>query len=269
MHLNSELYDGVETVEFLISDTRQKYFFPELPKLRNKLIRRIELSGSMHTTPLNYVISAEIADARITLVTKGTEIIKEYPLGYLNMDYSLYNRNTEFFNHIFDLGKSYIFVPDPSTLVIGQGFIVTFYYQDAEKVKFTKELPALKAEYIEAPVLNLTDNIIRFNNFRNIQDKKICYLSVFNTGGGTYTTPDGRTIVTLSNVLGSYVNLWSQDKEKVKDLPLGRLLNAYPRRELILFRPAKFDWENSFIRIANPAYLTVGQVFYLPVFYLD
>lgn len=268
MHLNSELYDGIETVEFLISDLRQKYFFPELPKLRNKLIRRIEIAGSMHTTPSGYTVETDMANAMLTLVNNGVEIIKEYLLGNLNITASL-GRNSEIFNHLFDLSKSYIFVSDPSVLTIGQGFIVAIYYQDPKKIRYVKDLPAFKIDYVEAPVLNLTDTKIKISNFRNVQDKRILYIASFNTSGGTYYSPDGRQIVAVSYVLGSYLNLWDEKEEIIKNLPLGRLFNTYARREQLFLRGLKFDWDNSYIQIPDPSGLTVGHVYYLPVFYID
>src|SRR4030042_3665841 len=84
MIINTDIYDGIETVEFKILDTsRQKYFFPEIPKLRNKLIRRIEFSYSANIayTPsgLTPISSAILGNIYLNLVNKGVEFISKYP----------------------------------------------------------------------------------------------------------------------------------------------------------------------------------------------
>ena len=270
MHLNSELYDGIETVELKITDTaRQKYFFPEVPKLRNKLIRRIEVNNQMINTPSNY-ITQSITNFYLTLVSKGVEIFKDLPLSLLDVSLlSLANLKTELFNHYFDISKSYITISDTSGLTAGSCISITIYYQDPKRVRFVKNIPTFKIDYVEAPVISLTDTVVKINNFKNIQNKRILYVSTFNTGGGTYYTPDGRQIVSSVNILGSYLNLWDNKEEIVKDLPLARILNIYPLQAQIFLRGLQLDWDRCYINVPNSAGLTVGHVFYLPVFYVD
>jgi hypothetical protein len=274
MKLNSELYDGIETIEFKITDrNKNQYFFPDIPRLKNKLIRRIEANMNSFT-PNSYLPPTSPANFFMTLVSKGIEVIKNFPLSSLRTD-PTYTHKTEIFNHFFDFGKSYIFISDTTIFVPtlpGEfwGFTISVYYQDPAKNRFTTELPPFKIDYVEAKVNSTSETVFKISGFKNVQNKKILAISFFNPEGITSYTPDGREIVSTYVLAdGSYLTLWDTKEEIIKDIPIYRLSNTYPLHSKIFFRAIKIDWPKSYVKVGYTGNLVLGTVFYLPVFYID
>jgi hypothetical protein len=274
MKINSELYDGIETVEFQVTDrNKNQYFFPDIPKLRNKLIRRIEI-GFMAYSPSGYLIPSIIGNFYLNMFSKNIEKITNYPVKYLEPAV-LYPPKTELFSQSFDLSKSYFFISDTSVFIAMppgqyQGFTATIYYQDPVKSKFTTDLPAFKIDYVEAQVSSITQTVFNITNYRNIQNKRILGISVFNPEGTVCYTPDGRQIVsTFVLADGAYLTLWDTREEIIKDMPIYRFSTNYPLHSFIFFRGLKIDWAKSTVKMGLIDDLVLGHVFYLPVFYID
>jgi hypothetical protein len=273
MKLNSELYDGIETVEFKVTDFKKnQYFFPDIPRLRNKLIRRIEVNVQGYS-PNNY-LTPVFTNFYLTLVRSGIEVLKDVQLISLQTN-PLENQRTELLNHYIDFGKSYIFISDTScftTLLPGEfyGWTISIYYQDPGKSRFTEELLAFKTDYVEAQVTSVTESVFKISNFRNVQNKRILGISIFNPEGLTCYTPDGRQIVSTYVLAdGAYLTLWDNKEEIIKDVPLYRFSNIYPLHAQIFFRALQIDWPKSYIKVGYKGNLVQGHVFYLPVFYIN
>lgn len=273
MLINTELYDGIENVEFIISSTvKTKYFFPELPKLNGKLIRRIEFnySGNTPYTPsaISGIALTPLTNMFLNLLNGETEQVQQYPARDLYILTDFQNRN-EIFNFIVNWGKSYIELSSLTSISANTAFTVTIYYQDYNKKRFFKSLPKLKIDYLEAIVTSTTDYIIKLTNFRNLNNKKLYRINAFNPAGSTYYTPDGRVIIPIGQMLSSYLTLWDSEEEIIKDFPMVKMINDMPIQSQVFLRGLKIDWDKSFIKLGSLSGLTVGQTYYLPVFYTD
>ena len=272
MVLNTELYDGCESIEFKITNTNKTvYYFPDIPSLRGKLIRRIDFnynSNPLAYSMSDYVIISQTAskDFYLTLVSKDKEVVKDYPF-YNLIGWGTTQNKLELFNHYFDLSKSYITISDTSNISANQAFVVTIYYQKPKKVRFTYELENLKVNYIEAIVKNTSEKILNFSNFSDIQNSRIYKILFFNTGGATYYSPDKRQIIANTNMAVGYITLWDKEKYIVKDLPIARLVNDFAAQQQIYWNGLIVDWEKSYLNVSRTNYLTADHVFYLPVYY--
>lgn len=269
MLLMSDLYDGIETIEFTIVDGITRYDFPDIPRLRGKTIRRVELNKDETSfTPSGKTTVETVQNAFLTLSLREKEIIKDFPLYYLQVRDTFFY-NTQLLNCSIDFPKSYITFSTLSGITSGRAFTVSVYYQDPKKEHFHNTIENVRIDYVEAIVSSTSDTEIKLSNFRNLNGKKILRISFLNPQGLTLYSPDGRTIIAVTHLRHSYLNLWDKQENIVKDFLLKRCFSIYPNHAQIYFRNLNVDWDKSFIRVGNPAVLTAGQVYYLPVFYTE
>jgi hypothetical protein len=273
MIIQTDLYDGIETVEFKITNTTVlKYQFPDIPKLRGKIIRRIDFNGSpsINKSPEgNQVVDYSILkNVFVTFVSKRKEIIKNYPAYDLFQSYGS-DLRSDFFNESFDLPDCYFIITTSSGLVLNQSFLVSLYWQEPKKEQFSYSIPKTKIDYCEAIVTSVTDTVFKIDNFKNLRGKKIWRIVTFFTGASTYYTPDSRIIIGSTQQSSSYITLWDKKEEIIKDLPIPKIYNDNTAQNHIFFRGVIIDWDKSYIKIGNTSGLVAGTVYYLPIFYTD
>jgi len=122
----NKLFSGAYGVEFQL--TGGKTFLPDIPFLKNKRIKHIDLCDN---TSLPLTLSGnsvqEMTYAKITIVeaNTGKEVIQSLPCAIL--DPSLNRGERLFINKLIDLQRSYIYLPNET-----QWCYAVFYFDDPD-----------------------------------------------------------------------------------------------------------------------------------------
>jgi len=267
----TEIYDGIETVEFIVRDnTAGRYFFPDIPILRDKIIRRIDFNNLVYyeasgAQRIHYELFSFMY---ISLYTGNSEILK-YPVSSLSAQ-EFWQKEVDILNQTINWGKSFVDIIPGGTPSATRGFSFTIYWQHANKPRLNYSLPPnIKTDYVEAIISDVTDPIVRITNFRNLINKKVWQIICFIPYQETFYSPDGREIVGQSIIIKSFLNLYDKSEKIVNDFTLSKTNINQSASNLVLLRGLVIDWDKSYIKVSELTGLVAGTVFYLPVYYTD
>jgi hypothetical protein len=286
-------YDGVESVEIPITSTTEtKYYLPDLPQLKGKILHRIEFPTRVTNTPKNRTnISAAIRESYFTLITGNATVLHRLPSFFL-AQYSDFPLPMDMFNiKIQDTERSYIEFSRTASLAVTQSILINFYYTLPKKpVKVVQSLantmilnalsePAIteKIYPLQIVIPTTTDLAIKFPNDEFLKNKCITRIRVFNTitplkemfFNPSLKSPDNKTIISETVGNKTFLNLRLRNGEKISNLPVSIInYEPYAIRD-ILFNNIEVDWPRSTIQIANATGLTAGEVIYLVFYYIE
>lgn len=126
-----------ETVEIKLDAQVNKHNFQELAVLRDKVFVGAEVHhvNQVSKSPLNRALMADATfkNTYLTLVENGKEVINKVPVN------SFYPSNNsgkikELGRIKADLANSYLTIPNSSSIVTGESFLITFYYEEPNEI---------------------------------------------------------------------------------------------------------------------------------------
>ncbi len=264
-------FTSAETVEIKINSTNQtKFYFPELPNLRDKLIERIDTYyvSSISESPEDRALcnNTVMFKAFLVLVSKGNEVINRIPLNNILITATLFNSFP--LNLVIDYTKSYIEIANTASLSASESFIFTFYFNEREFIQPIRPGSLMKIENIE--ILTSPTSIRRFHfpdneNLRN----KIIKVIIYPDSISTVLTPGGDSLVNITVFKKSYLVLVSRNKEIINKIPLYTLQKNRYDENRVAFNNIEIDFVKSYIEVSDTADLVATEKFFLNIFYFD
>jgi hypothetical protein len=292
-------YDGIESVEIPITSlTERKYYLPDLPQLKGKILNRIEFPMLVTNTPNNRVnISGGIRESYFTLITGNATVLNRIPSFVLTKmfftgDTYHYPVPIDFLNiPIQDIERSYIEFSKTSSLALNQSILINFYYTLPKKpVKMVQTLASTmvlnsisepsvteKIYPVQIEIPTTSDLILKFPNDEFLKNKCITRIRFYNSilplteigFNPRLKAPDNKTIISETVGKKTFLNLRLINGERITNLP-ANLINYEPYAICdILFNNIQVDWPRSTIKIANSTGLTAGEVIYLVFYYTE
>ncbi len=261
-------FTSCETVEVVIDNaSKTKFYFPELPNLRNKVIERIDTydSSMVSKTPSNrdVVNGGVIGNSFLVIVNNGNEVINRIPMRLLTPDKTFINLFP--FNYIIDYPKSYIEVGNVSSLTAGNAFVFTFYFKEKEFSHIIKSGSNLKIENVEVQI-NSSGTKYYFPDNENLRDKIIRKIETAYPIATNYS-PSGDALIDSPTLIKSFLVLNSRNKEIINRLPLYSLQENREIESMIVLDDICVDFTKSYVEV--PAVLSSTDKYFFSIFYFD
>jgi hypothetical protein len=287
----NEYYDGVESVEIpIISTTDTKYYLPDIPAIKGKVIKRIQVPHSLTYTPGNRTMlsDANIRSAFLTIVNDQEIICHRIPLYYFYKHFILYPILSDIFSFVLnDTEKCYIEFSQSASLLTTESIFLNFFYKKPESIKKLK-LPLIQLALInmsleenqnesiyplEIEIFDDKQTVFPFPDDEFLRNKKAksiqLYADVSELVSATLRAPDDKTIIADSVFKKSFLVLQLKNGLKINNLALNQLTFNFHLENDILFHDIEIDWPKSYIKIANNDSLVANTVFYLLIHYKD
>lgn len=285
-------YDGIESVEIpLISTTDAKYYFPAIPALKGKILRRIEFPHDVTTTPNNRLILASnnFRSAYLTLVSDKKTILHRLPFILIMKYYEGSFEGTDFLDiEIEDMEQSYIEFSNSATLAITQSIFLNFYYTEKPKaINKPKNLflktdlmnnlmerdQPIKIYPLSLEITDITKKEIYFPDDNFLKGKRIaaieCYCDSSIVAVTTPKNPANKSFISDTIYKKSYLVLEQTNRKKINLLPISLIAFETSYDKQIFFNDLQINWPKSYIKIANTTGLTINTIFYLLIHYYD
>ena len=289
MNRFNEYYDGVESVEIPIkSTTDTKYYFPNVPGLKGKIIKRIEVSKGLTMTPGNrtMISDANLKLAFLTIVDDKNIIVHRIPLYFLQRLLSYLPVITDIFSFTLkDTEQSYIEFAQTSGLSTSESIFLNFFYNKTLTTRRTVTTlvnrnlidSALdKSEIdriypIQVEINDATKTVFPFPNDEFLMNKKVrgikLYADVSELVAVTLHSPDDKTIIADTIYKKSFLVLQLKNGLKINNLPLNMITYDFWLDTEILFNDIEIDWPKSYIKVANNTSIVANTVFYFLINY--
>lgn len=279
-------YDGCETVEIKIKSTsQQKYYLPDIPQIKGKIIKRIDIPFDILRTPNNrddYDYD-NVKVSYLTIVEKNNILVHRLPFYYLLQDSTITNPKAIFDFILTDTEKSYIEIAATDDLATDESIFLTFYYINPEReikkrrsdffYKSFRKNEKIKIYPLPIKVLDTTQTKIFLPDDEFLKTKRLVKIKLYANAevliGSSITekTPDSLDMVSFLIYRKAYIELKKQNGERLKNLPLVQVMDNYEPE--YFWNDLKIDWPNSFITIPNTDSLVQDEVFYLLIYYKD
>lgn len=285
-------YDGVEMVEIPIKNTSEtKYYLPDIPSLKGKIIKRIEIPHDVTTTPRNRTIlsSTNLRASYITIISHKVTFVNRLPLFALIK----FGTNNPSPMDLFDIDledteQSYIEFSKGASLTTAESIFMNFYYINPSKKKLIQRIPFIqqlkpyifekreieKVYPVQIEIINTSETVFYLPNDEFLKNKCVTNIRLFAytsplTTAVTLKTPDNKTMISDTIYKKSYLVLQLVNGQKINNLPCTLLLNEYFSQRRIFFNDVSIDWPKSYIKVANTTGLTANTCFYLVIYYKD
>lgn len=222
---------GAYTVEIKATGTT-KFYFPEIPQLRNKKILHIDFHGGLKT-PSN-LDTVPFGQIYLNLVEAKTndQVIENLNVIELN-----HSGNRLLFNKVIDFQRSYFEYKDSVDYITGKSVMCTLWYDEPAVKSFIPE----KGQNRILPLqLKLTGKKTYFSENLNFKNAIISALFLSHAT----TAPDGSEMTLIRN--NKFITLSYNNIEFIHQLPISSLsmsLMLFP----ILLDGIKIDLQKSFI----------------------
>jgi hypothetical protein len=289
MNRLTEYYDGVESVEiFIKSTTDTKYYLPDIPGIKGKIIKRIIISHGTTTTPANRTILSDtnLRAAFITIINEKDTIIHRLPLYYLKRQFPTTPIANFIFNFVLtNTEKSYIEFSQSASLSTSESIFINFFYSNPVK-KRLPVIPFLKQSLVnsylekstieriyplQVEITDTTKTILKFPDDEFLRNKKVTsiklYADVSELVAATLRAPDDKIIIANTIFNKSFLNLQLKNGFKINDLPLSLITSEFNLENEILFNKLEIDWPRCFIKIANITSMVANTVFFFLIHY--
>jgi len=263
-----KLIKYIETVEVPTnSTTKTKFYFPELPNLRNKRILYINpirnSEAQRGPSDLAVVSQTIFCKSFLVLAAKNKEIINRIPLQNLLLI------GKESFDLLFDLiidfPKSYIEVGSTAGLVATETFLFTFYSN--EQIKDEPEYRGINVENIEVETTPTTIHKFYFPDHENLRGKRIQFIEYINPI--VTKTPSGDNLVNATSKGRSFLTLSEKGQEIVRKIPIYNILAGSLNSFRIALDNIEIDFPNSYFEVSNKDTLVAGEKYFLNVYFYD
>jgi hypothetical protein len=289
MNRFNEFYDGVESVEIpIISTTDTKYYLPDIPAIKGKKIKRIEIAHGVTMTPGNRTIlsDANAHSAFLTIVNEKDIVVHRIPLYFLLKHFVTWPIFNDIFDFVLtDTGKSYIEFSQSATPTIAESIFINFFYVKADTkkkvitpflneslTKSTLEKSQIERVYpLEVEIFDAAQTVFPFPDDDFLRNKKISgiklYADVSELVVATLHAPSDKVIIANTIFKKSFLVLQLKNGLKINNLPLTLITSEFQLENEILFNQVEIDWPKSFIKIANATSLVANTVFYFLIHY--
>jgi len=263
-----KLIKYIETVEVHTnSTTKTKFYFPELPNLRNKKILFIDALYRTNVTKspsgLEIIADTIFYKSFLVLVSKNKEIVNRTPLLQLGPETQLVTHT--FFDLIIDFPKSYIEIGSTAGLVATETFLFVFYCHDT--IKETPEYRGINVENIQVETTPATIQKFYFPDHENLRNKRIQFMELIHDN--VSLLPSGDSRVNSISEAKSFLTIASHGQEIIRKLPLKLMRSLAFYNYKINFDTIEIDFPNSYIEIADTTNTVAGQKFFLNVYFYD
>lgn len=289
MNRFNEYYDGVESVEIPIrSNTDTKYYLPNIPGLKGKIIKRISLANGLTHTPNNktMISDANLKLAFLTIVNEKDIVVHRFPMYMLHKEINYLPIITELFNFsLKDTEKCYVEFSNPSGLSVTESLFINFFYEKQASYR-SKICPLLNKTIVDSAlekreveriyplqveVTDVNKTSIYFPDDEFLRNKKVksiqCFADVSELVSATLKSPDDKTIIANTIYKKSFLVLQLKNGLRISNLPLNMLTYDFWLDTEILFNNLMVDWPKSYIKIANKTDLVANTVFYFLIHY--
>ena len=236
---------GAYTVEIPYNGSN-RFYFPEIPQLRNKRIKHIDYVSNLAPSGKTAIPSSNQMFLNVIEANTGQQLIDSLAVTQLR---TLGERL--FINKIFDMQRCYFEYRGTSTYP-NQSLVCVLWYDEPaswsmvnEANQRTKILPL--QILLKAGKTYFSENV----NFKNAP-----ILNMF-LGSGTYA-PDGSPIIT--SAANKFITLSYNNVEYIHQLPLGilsQVLDFFPLR----FQGIKIDLQKSYIETLTTGVNDLKTVF--------
>jgi hypothetical protein len=285
----NEYYDGVESVEIpIISTTDTKYYLPDIPAIKGKIIKRIQVPHGVTFTPgnRNMLSDTNVRSAFLTIVNEQEIICHRIPLYYFYKHFVIYPVLNDIFSFVLnDTEKCYIEFSQSAALLTTESIFLNFFYKKPESKKKLK-YPLVNLSLIgsalednrieriyplEVEIFDDKQTVFPFPDDEFLRNKKVksiqLYADVSELVSATLRAPDDKTIIADTVFKKSFLVLQLKNGLKINSLALNQLTFNFWLENDILFNDIEIDWPKSYIKVANNTGLVANTVFYLLIQY--
>lgn len=285
-------FDGMESVEIpIISTSDSKYYFPAIPALKGKILRRIEFPHDITTTPSNRTILASnnFRSAYITLISNQKTILHRLPFMLIMKYYAEAFDGIDFLDtEIIDIEQSYIEFSNSSSLSTSQSIFLNLYYTEKPKPVRKPQNLFLKADLMTSlmeqdqllqiyplslEIKDIAKKQIFFPDDNFLKGKRVaaiqCYCDSSLVALTTPRNPANKSFISDTVFKQSFLVLEQTNGRKINNLPITHIAYECSYDKQIYFNNLLINWPKSYIQIANTTGLALNTVFYLLIHYYD
>lgn len=229
----NKLISGAMAVEVAVNATSQKFFFPDVPQLRNKRIKHIDIVDIAKSHTGKDIYSA--GNIYLTLVEKNTQMEKISKLDVQRLN----NNGTRLFiNKVVDYQQSFIYLPE-----FGEDNKVVLFVFWYDEPAIMNIIPmANNNTLLGGFEIKLTASKTYFLENLNLKDRMYQFLFVEDVD---YTVA-GNAGVALADLENKFLTLTRNGLEFISNLPL-ILLYQIGKSSYLRFQNIQFDFQSSYI----------------------
>jgi hypothetical protein len=239
----NKLISGAVGVQIRLESGQSKYYLPDVPELRNKRVKHIELVDytKCDQSPDGLSIYSSDRSQFLTIMEQNTqmELISNFPVALLNV-----KGNRQFINKIVDMQRSFITLTGNITYLDNKCLYLVFWYDepriwgDIRTVNTRTMILPFQVKLSEGKSL-FSENV-QFKN-RRIQNILLTFPA---------KTPSGDTVIPIADIKDKYLTLTYGNFQFFSRIPLYMFYQLEDNFQLRL-QNIIFDMTTSYIESYN------------------